>query len=256
MILGQTTTLSITTPEGVVFRLPLASPLVRSLGALIDIAVMAAITKVVNVALSPLAVASISWFSFFQTVFSFFAGLLYPIISEWLWQGQTVGKRLFRLRVVDERGLSLTFSQIVIRNLMRVVDLLPMFYVVGGVTALFTRHCQRLGDLAAGTVVVRSQTIDEPDLENILSSQYNSFRDHPLAEARLRQNTSPDAAALALGALLRRDELEPARRLAVFAPLAEYFKELATFPPEVSSLLSDEQYLRNVVDTLYRKTGR
>jgi hypothetical protein len=105
-------------------------------------------------------------------------------------------------------------------------------------------------------VVIRSQQNEEPDLENILRGQHNSFFEHPVAEARLRQQTSPEAAALALSALIRRDELDPTQRLKVFASLAEYFKGFATFPAEVTSRLSDEQYLRNVVDSLYRKTVR
>ena len=70
----------------------------------------------------------------------------YPIVTEWFWRGQTIGKRMFGIRVMDVQGLRLQFSQIAIRNLLRFVDSLPLFYVVGGITCLLTRHYQRLGE--------------------------------------------------------------------------------------------------------------
>ena len=85
--------------------------------------------------------------------------LIYAVVSEWVWRGQTVGKRLMGLRVVDARGLRLEPSQVIVRNLMRLLDALPALYLVGGIACVFSRHRQRLGDLAAGTVVVRTSKI-------------------------------------------------------------------------------------------------
>jgi hypothetical protein len=69
--------------------------------------------------------------------------------------------------------------------------------------------------------------------------------------ARLRQKVTPELARIGLEALLRRDELAPEARLAVFGNLAGYFRVLVVYPPEVVEQLSDEQYVRNVLEILY-----
>src|SRR2546428_4892968 len=132
----------------------------------------------------------------------------YGIVCEWFWRGQTIGKRLLRLRVMDAQGLRLQFSQIVIRNLLRFVDLLPAFYLVGGIACLISRRAQRLGDFAANTIVVRNPKVKEPDLDQLLAGKYNSLRQYTHLSARLRQRVSPTEARVALQALLRRDELD------------------------------------------------
>jgi uncharacterized RDD family membrane protein YckC len=85
----------------------------------------------------------------FITVFGYFW------VSEALWSGQTVGKKAFRLRVVGDRGEPLTFMQAGIRNIVRIVDFLPYAYGVGLVVLFVNGKGKRLGDLAAGTIVVK-----------------------------------------------------------------------------------------------------
>jgi uncharacterized RDD family membrane protein YckC len=176
----------------------------------------------------------------------------YGVLFEWIWRGQTLGKRLLRLRVMDAQGLRLQFHQVLLRNLMRFVDSIPLVYLVGGLACFFSRRAQRLGDIAASTVVVYNPKPSEPDLDQLLSGKFNSLRQHPHLEARLRQRVSPDEARLALQAIIRRDELDPAPRVALFADLAEHFKSLVVFPPESIEAMPDEQYVRNVVDILFR----
>jgi hypothetical protein len=176
----------------------------------------------------------------------------YSIYCEWFWRGQSLGKRMMRLRVVDAQGLRLKFSQIVIRNLLRFVDMLPLLYLVGGVACLISRRAQRLGDLAANTIVVRIPKVTEPNLDQLMAGKYNSLRDHPHLEARLRQRVSAGEAAIALQAVLRRDLLEPQARLELFAAIADHFRARMPFPSEVTEGIADEQYVRNVVDSLYR----
>src|SRR5258708_9448136 len=74
-----------------------------------------------------------------------------------MWSGQTVGKRLLRLRVLGDRGEPVTVTQVAIRNLLRLVDFLPFFYGIGIVTLFIQGGSKRLGDFAAGTVVVRDR---------------------------------------------------------------------------------------------------
>jgi uncharacterized RDD family membrane protein YckC len=174
------------------------------------------------------------------------------MVMELLWRGQTVGKRVLGLRVMDESGLKLRPSQVILRNLLRAVDVLPGFYAVGGMVTFFSARAQRLGDLAAGTVVVRTVKATPPDVAGVLAGKFNSFRDHPHLEARLRQKVSPEEAQLALHALVRRDELETEPRVRLYEQLANVFREKVRFPEDAVFGLSDEQYLRNVVETIFR----
>ena len=92
-----------------------------------------------------------------------------------------------------------------------------------------------------------------PDFDQLLAAgKYNSLRSHPHLVARLRQSATPTEAAVALQALLRRDEFEPVARVELFGELAAHFRAKVEFPPEATDGVGDEQYLRNVVDMLYR----
>src|SRR5258708_25936096 len=107
----------------------------------------------------------------FYVLAYFFLSIGYGIFCEWRLRGQTVGKRLFRLRVVDVEGMRLQFNQIVVRNLLRFVDSLPAFYFLGGVASWLSTKCQRLGDIAANTVVIRTPQVVEPDLDQLLTGK-------------------------------------------------------------------------------------
>jgi hypothetical protein len=100
--------------------------------------------------------------------------------------------------------------------------------------------------------VIRSPKIHEPDLDQLLSGKFNSLRQYPHLAARLRQNVSQGEANIALQALLRRDEFEPVARVEMFSDLAAYFRTRVEFPAEATDGVADEQYIRNVVDVLYR----
>ena len=240
------------TPEGVVFSLILAGPVVRFLAWMIDFFCISAacliISRIAGAASEPDVVMALTTLAYFVIQIG------YGILTEWLLRGQTIGKRLCGLRVEDEQGLRLRFSQVVIRNLLRFLDSLPLFYFVGGLTALVSKKGQRLGDIAAGTVVVRIPKLIMPDVQQLIAGKFNSFRDYPHLEARLRQRVSANEARLAVQALQRRDIFEAAARVELFAELAGHFKSTIKFPDEAVEGLTDEQYVRNVVDTLFRKT--
>ena len=265
-MLGKTTSLSVRTPEGVVFEIPLASPFVRCIALAVDFAAVLATTLLLShvISLLSMAVAGVPVIGSVLQDFGRGAMVLlqfgisvgYGIVLEWLWSGRTLGKRLLKLRVIDERGLSLGLKQIVVRNLFRLLDMLPStFYLLGGVSCLVTKRCQRLGDIAAGTLVIRETETSPPSLEAFVRPETNSFATMPHLEARLRQRTTPEEARLVLDAVTRRDELDPEARLALFARLAAYFRSIAEFPEEITLGLSDEQYLRNVAATLFRKAS-
>jgi uncharacterized RDD family membrane protein YckC len=248
----KTNSLTIRTPEGVEFSLQLAGPITRFLAWSVDFLVILVVSELLNIIMGVVGLISRDFAAAASIVGFFLISIGYGIGTEWYWQGQTLGKRLLRLRVTDVNGLRLQFSQIVIRNLMRFVDALPAFYLVGGVACLISRRAQRLGDFAGNTVVVWTPNIQEPDLDQLLEGKYNSFRDYPHLEARLRQHVTPQEAQIALQALVRRDEFESQARIELFQNLVDHFKALVTFPQEAIDGISDEQYVRNVVDAVYR----
>ena len=244
--------LFIQTPEGISFPLRLAGPVTRFLAWVLDAVVVTALSVAVGTFAGLLRL--LSWdLASAASILSYFAiSIGYPVVTEWYWRGQTLGKRLLRLRVMDSQGLHLQFSQVVVRNLLRFVDMLPAMYVVGGTFCLLSKHAQRLGDLAANTVVVRTQEVPEPDVTQILSGKYNSFRDYPHLAARLRQRVSLEEAGVVLQSILRREELDPIARLELFEKISSHMQQIVLFPQEATDGLTDEQYIRNVVDILFR----
>lgn len=238
------------------FSLMLASPLVRMLAWFVDIAAIGVITSIIRTVLGLAFVIGADFVMALSILVYFIVTVGYCIVLEWAWNGQTLGKRLMRLRVMDERGHRLHFSQIAVRNLLRCVDALPAFYFVGGATTMLNGRAQRLGDIAAGTIVVRQPRVSAPDVDELSGGKYNSFSDYPYLEARLRSIVSPHEASLALSALVRRNELSDESRLNVFHDLAAHFSALVQFPPEVVDEISDEQFVRNVVCSVYRTAGK
>jgi uncharacterized RDD family membrane protein YckC len=244
--------LRIRTPEGVVFSQTLAGPVVRFVAWFVDLMIISAITSMVGFVITLLALFSFDVAIALQVLSFFIISIGYGLICEWFWRGQTVGKKIFRLRVVDAEGLKLQFHQVAVRNLLRFVDNLPMLYAVGGTFCWFSGKFQRLGDIAASTIVVRIPQIAEPEVDQLTAGRFNSLRRYPHLEARLRQQIDEADAAMALQSLLRREDFDPAARVALFAELSDYFKAKVAFPADATDGISDEQYIRNVVDVLYQ----
>lgn len=163
--------ITVRTPEGVDLELTLAGAGSRMAAAAVDgivqlvlvllaLVILAGLGAAVgeDAALLVLGVASL-------TVTLILIG--YHVLFEVLAGGRTAGKAALGIRVIGDRGGPVTFSASMIRNLVRIVDFLPAFYAVGLVSVLMTRTNQRLGDLAARTVVVRDrprEELDTPDL--------------------------------------------------------------------------------------------
>lgn len=230
----------------------LAGPVSRFLAWLIDGACLVLGLYLLGMVLAVFRLVSGDLQQALTIVLYFAFSFGYAMVLEWYWKGQTVGKRVLRLRVVDAQGLRLHPSQIVIRNVLRLVDMLPISYLVGGAACFWSRQAQRLGDIAANTVVIRSPKLREPDVQRFLPDKYNSLRAYPHLEGRLRQRVTPAEAALALRALARRNRLEPESRVALFKQMAAHFRRKVPFPGEATLDLPDEQYVQNVVDVVYR----
>ncbi len=91
------------------------------------------------------------------TLLLFALAVGYYCVFAWLWDGQTPGKRWLGLRVMQTSGMPITAWDALVRNILRVVDFLPLFYGAGAVVALLNPHNRRIGDLVAGTLVARER---------------------------------------------------------------------------------------------------
>ena len=140
----------IETPEGVALHLRAAGPVARALAFAVDLAVRAFLYIALSIVL---AMAGRMGKGIFLIAF-FLLEWFYPVLFEVYWQGETPGKRMLGLRTLNDNGTPIGWSASLVRNLLRAVDFLPSFYAFGFVTMLLTRDFKRLGDLAAGTVVV------------------------------------------------------------------------------------------------------
>ena len=156
--------LGIDTPENVVFGYQLAGLGSRFLAALFDtvfLIILAMLFLIAQLSLSSYFNAwdlNENWVVVIFTVFYFLIYWGYYITFELVWNGQSPGKRLARLRVVQTNGIPLTFGASLIRNLVRTIDFIPL-YGIGAVTMFISRQSRRLGDYAAGTLVVHDRTI-------------------------------------------------------------------------------------------------
>ena len=156
--------LTIETPEHIGLEFPLASAGSRFLaiaidtliqfGAFVVLAVIAALTTRV------FQQTALTWALAILLLIAFLLYYGYFALFEAIWSGQTPGKRAIRLRVMSTSGRPITFYDSLLRNLLRIVDQVPGFYAVGLLSVFFTERNQRLGDLAADTVVVAEHQIE------------------------------------------------------------------------------------------------
>jgi uncharacterized RDD family membrane protein YckC len=149
--------LVVATPELVTFDYQVAGLGTRILAQIIDLLIITALEIVLGIVAISLGVALVDAT---VMVLIFILGSLVILVgyfwaNEALWSGQTLGKRAFRLRVVGDHGEPITFGQAAIRNLVRIIDWLPSSYGIGVVVVFANGHGKRLGDLAAGTIVVK-----------------------------------------------------------------------------------------------------
>lgn len=139
------------TPEGIDLELRVAGPVPRALALVLDALIRAGLYLVLVplIALADLGMG-------LMLIGFFLLEWFYPVVFEMRW-GATPGKRAMGLTVVHDDGTPVGLSASMIRNLLRVVDALPLFYGVGLVSVLMDRDFRRLGDLAAGTLVLHAE---------------------------------------------------------------------------------------------------
>lgn len=108
----------------------------------------------------------------------------YFAFFEWAWSGQTPGKRWLKLRVLREDGRPITFWEAAVRNLLRTLDMMPApFYSIGLISVFSTTRDQRIGDMVAGTVVVREREAEAPEFSQVFAT--------PVSDPALRRSFKP-----------------------------------------------------------------
>jgi uncharacterized RDD family membrane protein YckC len=174
----------------------------------------------------------------------------YFLLFEWLWHGQTPGKRLLGIRVIQWQGTSATFYQSAVRNILRVVDSLPIFYALGFCVAACNRENRRLGDIAAGTLVVHTERKAKPiHALPEAAGQTNAVR-RPLIRQRLAQLEREQKQTL-LDLSLRRNQLSVPDRARLFHAAAEFLQERLGLAPE--QYVSDEKFVLELAAMLGEK---
>src|ERR671927_492799 len=124
------------------------------------------------------------WVIALRVVAVFLIWSSYFVLFEWAWNGQTPGKRWLKLRVIREDGRPVTFWEAAARNLVRIFDMEPFpFYSVGLVSVFVSSRDQRVGDMVAGTVVVREREAQAPTFDQVFSA--------PTSDAALRRSFKP-----------------------------------------------------------------
>lgn len=144
------TTYNVSTPEGVELRLPVAGLASRALAWLID-----ALIKIIGLTIAGIVLAYLgSAGDGAYLILLFLALWFYNVLFEVFAHGSTPGKKAVGLRVVSVKGTPVGWSESLIRNLIRIIDVLPGSYAFGCASLMLSGNFQRLGDLAAGTIVI------------------------------------------------------------------------------------------------------
>ncbi|HEY0547574.1 MAG TPA: RDD family protein [Pyrinomonadaceae bacterium] len=200
-------TLIIETPERVPLHFALASIGNRFLACAVDHGIQ--IIAIIVLYIGFVIVADVAsfgeqlkdapkWVIALLIIFLFLIISGYFVFFEWLWNGQTPGKRWLKLRVIREDGRPITFWEAAVRNLLRTFDMMPApFYSIGLISVFINSKDQRAGDLIAGTVVVREREAEAPSFDQVFAAPVSdvayrrSFRPTPFT-ADLSSLTEPE----------------------------------------------------------------
>jgi len=147
-------------PGGIQLEAQVVGPIPRAFAFAIDLIIRGVIIIVLWIASIPLGLSGMGGGVFL--IFLFVIEWLYPVLFEVFARGQTPGKKMFGISVINDDLSPVTLGTSLVRNLLRTVDFLPLFYLVGLVAMLSNRRFQRLGDMAAGTLVISVREAPKP----------------------------------------------------------------------------------------------
>jgi uncharacterized RDD family membrane protein YckC len=235
----------ITTPELVAFHYAIAGLSTRCLAWLLDEVFI--ISGYAAIIFASLWLGGLGTFWVLAAIIlgMFILDFSYFVFFELYWQGQSPGKRRFHIRVISAQGSKLRFNDVLIRNLMRPLDLLPFGMVVGGSVACIDKWHRRLGDMVADTIVVRDVRQELPQALANEKTRVNSFRTDPALRNRILTRITRPQRDLIMDLALRRDQIDPAVREQLFAQAASHFRSGLALPSDLDHL-SDEQTVVNL----------
>ncbi|NVJ60671.1 MAG: RDD family protein [Gammaproteobacteria bacterium] len=214
-------------PEGIEINVPLAGPTVRCLAFLIDFLIRIGIYFIVAIILNVMGRFGAGLISIMVFLLEWF----YPVFFEVLNQGATPGKKIMGIAVVNDDGTPVTWSASIVRNLLRTADMFPALYLTGIVSMMVNRQFKRLGDLAAGTLVIHRKTY----------SYSGKLPEAKPAQIKWSLSLEEQSAILHFGE--RMSQLSEARRLELVNLLAPALDE-STAKGRLAKLLSLANWLR------------
>jgi uncharacterized RDD family membrane protein YckC len=236
--------LTIETPEQTSLDFTIAGIGSRFLALALDTLIQIAVGLVVGIAgafglgaAAAFAPRLAVWTGAILILFYFLLYFGYYALFEILWNGQTPGKRVIGIRVVKDSGRPLTPAESIGRNLMRIVDWLPFLYAVGIVSAVLTKENKRLGDLVAGSLVVREASLTS--LKPVWQTDQQAAQ--PGTSSYGGVNLSPQEFALIDSFLTRRSDLDYDIRMRMANQIFYRLKPKLNLPPNTS--LSTEAIL-------------
>ncbi|MBN2369940.1 MAG: RDD family protein [Vicinamibacteria bacterium] len=235
----------VVTPEHVEIVLEPAGLGNRFLALLVDFVLLVALAGVlaqISLLFLPLGIAGLV-----RGLTLLVLGWGYHVYFEIQHQGQSPGKRLFGLRVVDGRGLPLAIEQSFIRNAVRALDVLPLGYAVGALICLMDREHRRLGDIAADTLVVREPRHVAGDRRLTRERVFNSLR-VPRVLRLVRHRVNLEEREFLATLCLRADALDAGARLDLMEEVAAFYRrrlEIDDIP------FSGESFVRGLVSILF-----
>jgi uncharacterized RDD family membrane protein YckC len=228
--------LAIATPEGVEVELTLAGIGSRFIAGAIDFTIQLAVIVSLALITQPAGDAGAAVFTSAAFAMIFF----YDVLFEVLGRGRTPGKRVNGLRVVRGGGRPITFSRSAVRNILRLIDILPGFYAVGMTAIFVTSENQRIGDLAAGTHVVRYRHGDRPRVNEPGRMAIGAGPASTWDVTAVSQNDVATVRAF----LERRSDLRAGHRAAIAGDLASRLRpRVGGAPPDIG----DEAFLELLV---------
>ena len=235
----------ILTPEHVPIRLVPAGLAARFLAVLLDFLIVMTVILAMSVGFRLLAGEGFGMA--LATAAAFVLQWGYHVFFEVRRQGRTPGKRLCGLRVVDRRGLPVSFQQSFVRNVLRALDFGPIFYGVGGLVALLDRDRRRLGDQVADTLVIRERP--EADATRWMTDErrFNSLKS-PRVIRRVRHRVGLEEREFLLSLCLRAEGLDPKARFDLMEDVGKRYRELLELD---DPHLTGENVVRGLLAILY-----
>ena len=232
------TRVAIATPEGVEVELTLADIGSRFIAGAIDFTIQIVVIFALWMIVRPAGAAGTAILSTASFLIIFF----YDVLFEVLGRGRTPGKRWTGLRVVRAGGRPITLARSSLRNILRLIDILPGFYAIGMTSIFISSKNQRIGDIAAGSHVVR---IRHGDQRLPHESGLAEIDPGPAATWDVSAVSQDDVAAVR-AFLARRDELRAESRVQIAGELASRLRpRVGGVPPN----FGDEVFLELLVAT-------